>query len=111
MYQIQKIYNGVDPAPSDIELHTIFEMLKDNEEDGWLKPDANGTAVCELDIEGLLKLLLSNYRVAHREFDFSSELRDMKLIYHNVPEYLCGYYTVVDYYGEKPIHSFEQWSL
>lgn len=86
-------------------------MLKDPEE-GWLNPDFDGNAECELDIDGLLKLLMANYREAHREFDFSSELTEgVKLVYNNVPEYLCGTYRITNYYSQNPAYFFEQWSL
>lgn len=111
MYQIQKTYNGVDPAPNDIDLHTIFEMMKDSEEDGWLRPDYYGEAECELSIEGLIKLLSTHARTAQREFGFYTEFDKGKVTLHNVPEHLCGTYKIINYYGQNPIHSFEQWSL
>lgn len=110
MYQIQKTYNGVDPIPNDIELHTIFEMLKESAED-FLRVDSNDNVEVELDIDGLLKLLMSNSQVAQREFGFYPEYVDGKVTLHGVPEHLCGFYTILNFYSDSPIYSFEQWSI
>lgn len=105
MRKTTAVLNGRDKAPTQEELEAIWLMMEASVEDGWLRPDHIGNVDQELDEDDLRKLLKSNTGRARDTFGYFNMFGPGgKLIEHNFPEHMCGYYLI-----KRGTYIFVQW--
>lgn len=108
----QVTLNDRDDEPTQEELETVWELMEDAAEDGWLRKDVLGNVIQEVDEDDLRRLLMTNMPKAASAFGYVRIYGEEGKIHEfNFPAYLCGYYTIHNTrYTNDQTYFFEQWS-